>query len=399
VTLATGAAELPRSAPPGRRVDSVDVLRGLVMVIMALDHARDYFSNARFDPLDLARTSPALFFTRWITHFCAPVFVFLAGTGAFLSGARGRSRKDLSRFLWTRGLWLVLIEVTVVSFGWSFDFGLHDIALQVIWAIGWSMVVLAALVHLPTPAVGGIGIAIIALHNLLDPIRPERFGAFDWLWKIAHVQSWTPIASPGGHRFMLVYPLVPWIGVMAAGYAFGAVFTWNSARRKRFLALFGSGIVFLFVALRWTNAYGDPHPWSARKNGLYTLLSFLNCEKYPPSLLYLLMTLGPAILLLALLERPAGSVASKICVYGRVPFFYYVLHIPLIHGMAVAVFYAKYGPAIFTYGMNNPPPPDFGFGLPLVYLFWAAAVAILYRPCRWFAGLKARRRDPWLSYL
>jgi uncharacterized membrane protein len=191
------------------------------MVIMALDHARDYFSNARFDP-STSRTTPPLFFTRWITHFCAPVFVFLAGTGAFLSGARGREKRELSRFLWTRGLWLVVVEVTIVSFGWSFDFGLHDIALQVIWAIGWSMVVLAVLVHLPTAAVGGIGLAIIALHNLLDPIRPERFGSFDWLWKIVHVQSWTPIASPGGHRFMLVYPLVPWIGVMAAGYASAA---------------------------------------------------------------------------------------------------------------------------------------------------------------------------------
>jgi uncharacterized membrane protein len=397
--LATAAAELPLSAPRRGRIDSVDVLRGLVMVIMALDHTRDYFSNARFDPLDLARTTPALFFTRWITHFCAPVFVFLAGTGAFLSGARGRAKRDLSRFLWTRGLWLVVVEVTIVSFGWSFDFGLHDIALQVIWVIGWSMVVLAALVRLPTAAVGGIGVAIIALHNLLDPIRPERFGDFGWAWKIVHVASWAPIASPGGHRFMLIYPLVPWIGVMAAGYAFGSVFTWDSARRKRFLALCGSGLVLLFVALRWSNVYGDPHPWAVQKNGVYTLLSFVNCEKYPPSLLYLLMTLGPAILLLALLERPAGSIASKTCVYGRVPFFYYVLHIPLIHGMAVAVFYAKYGPAILGYGPANPPPADFGFGLPLVYLFWAAAVAILYRPCRWFAGLKARRRDVWLSYL
>jgi uncharacterized membrane protein len=393
------AAELPLSAPRRVRIDSVDVLRGLVMVIMALDHTRDYFSNARFDPLDLSRTTPALFFTRWITHFCAPVFVFLAGTGAFLSGARGRAKRDLSRFLWTRGLWLVVVEVTIVSFGWSFDFGLHDIALQVIWAIGWSMVVLAALVRLPTAAVGGIGMTIIALHNLLDPIRPERFGDFGWVWKIVHVPSWAPIASPGGHRFMLIYPLVPWIGVMAAGYAFGSVFTWEAARRKRFLAFCGCGLVVLFVVLRWSNAYGDPHPWTVQKNGVYTLLSFVNCEKYPPSLLYLLMTLGPAILLLALLDRPAGPFASKVCVYGRVPFFYYVLHIPLIHAMSVGVFFAKYGPSVFKYNMANPPPPDFGFGLPLVYLFWAVAVAILYRPCRWFADLKARRRDVWLSYL
>ena len=396
--MATPAAEVPRPVFR-RRIDSVDVLRGLVMVIMALDHARDYFSSARFDPLDLARTTPALYFTRWITHFCAPVFVFLAGTGAYLSGLRGRSKADLSRFLWTRGLWLVIVEATIVSFGWSFDPGFHAIVLQVIWAIGWSMVFLALLVRLPTWAVGAIGIAIVSLHNLLDPIRPERFGSLAWLWNVLHVNSWTPIAAPGGHAFLVVYPLVPWIGVIAAGYAFGAVYTWTPERRRRFLVACGGGLTLLFVVLRWTNTYGDPHRWSVQKNGVYTVMAFLNCEKYPPSLLYLLMTLGPAIALLALLEKPAGPVTSKICVYGRVPFFYYVLHIPLIHAMAVAVFLVQYGPVFFQYGPGNPPPNDFGFGLPFVYGVWALAVLILYRPCRWFAELKARRRDPWLSYL
>ena len=398
--MATAEAELPRALfRGGRRIDSVDVLRGLVMVIMALDHARDYFSSARFDPLDLARTTPALYFTRWITHFCAPVFVFLAGTGAYLSGVRGRSKGDLARFLWTRGLWLVVVEATIVSFGWSFDPGFHAIVLQVIWAIGWSMVFLALLVRLPAAVIGTIGVAIIALHNLLDPIRPARFGAFAWVWSVLHVNSWTPIAAPGGHAFLVVYPLVPWIGVIAAGYAFGVVYTWAPERRRRFLGIGGSALTLLFVVLRWTNLYGDPHRWSVQKNGMSTVMSFLNCEKYPPSLLYLLMTLGPAIALLAVLERPAGPLTSKICVYGRVPFFYYVLHIFLIHAMAVAVFVALYGPAIFQYGPGNPPPPDFGFGLPFVYAAWALAVLILYRPCRWFAELRARRREPWLSYL
>mgnify|MGYP003694602313 CR=1 FL=1 len=366
---------------------------------MALDHARDYFSNARFDPLDLAHTTPTLFFTRWITHFCAPVALSSWRARGRFSRAPGGGRNGSSpRFLWTRGLWLVVVEVTIVSFGWSFDFGLHDIALQVIWAIGWSMVVLAVLVHLPTAADRRDRARDHrpAQSSRSDP--PGRFGSFDWLWKIVHVQSWTPIASPGGHRFMLVYPLVPWIGVMAAGYAFGSVFTWEAARRKRFPAFCGSGLVLLFVVLRWSNAYGDPHPWTVQKNGLYTFLSFVNCEKYPPSLLYLLMTLGPAILLLALLERPAGPdgvqgvrVRPGAVLLLRAP------HPPHPRDGRRG-FYAKYGPAVFGYGMNNPPPPDFGFGLPLVYLFWAIAV-VTSPALLWFAGLKARRRDVWLSYL
>ena len=397
--MAAAAEPLPRPAPKPRRIDSVDILRGLVMIVMALDHTRDYFSSARFDPLDLTRTTPALYFTRWITHFCAPVFVFLAGTGAYLSRCRGRSTRDLSRFLWTRGLWLVIVEVTLVSFGWSFDPGLHTVVLQVIWAIGWSMAALSLLVRLPAGVVGGFGIVVCAGHNLLDPIRPERFGAEAWIWNVLHVSSWSPIASPGGHAFMVVYPLVPWIGVMAAGYAFGSVYAWDAARRRRFLIRLGLGMSALFVALRWTNLYGDPHRWSVQKNAIFTVMSFLNCEKYPPSLLFLLVTLGPAIALLTFLERPAGALAPKVAVFGRVPFFYYVIHIPLIHAAGVAALLARYGPAIFRYGPGNLPPEDVGFGLPVVYAVWIAVIVLLYFPCRWFAALKARRRDPWLSYL
>ena len=397
-----GSTPVPAPLPSARtRIDSVDILRGLVMVIMALDHTRDYFSNVRFDPLDLSNTNAALYFTRWITHFCAPVFVFLAGTGAYLSLSRGRSKRDLSRFLWTRGLWLVLVEVTVVSFGWSFDPGLHGIVLQVIWAIGWSMVALAVLIHLPTAAVGAFGVAMIATHNLLDGIPPERFGAFAWLWNVLHVSSWTPIAQPGGHAFVLVYPLIPWMGVMAAGYAFGTVFSLPAARRRRTFLSVGAAMTAAFVVLRWGNAYGDPHPWSAQKNALFTVMSFLNCEKYPPSLLYLLITLGPAIAFLALLDRdlPPGPLASKICVYGRVPFFYYVIHIPLIHAMSIVVGLMLYGPAIFKWGPANPPPADAGLGLPGVYAFWLLTIVILYFPCRWFARVKATRREWWLKYL
>ncbi len=393
--MATTASGLTHPAPARRRIDSVDVLRGVVMILMALDHARDYFSNARFDPLDLARTTPALFFTRWITHFCAPVFVFLAGTGARLSLSRGRSPAELTRFLWTRGLWLVLVEVTLVSFGWSFDPGLHAIVLQVIWAIGWSMVFLALLVRLSPAAVGTIGIAIIAGHDLLDGIRPSAFGPAAWIWNVLHVASWDPIAQPGGHAFLVVYPLIPWVGVIAAGYAFGGVYAWEAGRRKRFLVRLGAGLSLLFVALRGANVYGDPRRWAPQRNAVLTAMDFLKCEKYPPSLLYLLMTLGPAILLLAFLERPPGVFGSRVVVYGRVPFFYYVLHVPLVHAAAIAALLLAFGPAALTAN----PPPGAGFGLPVVYLAWAAVVVVLYRPCRWFAGLKARRRDPWLSYL
>jgi uncharacterized membrane protein len=392
-TIAIGA---PGSAPARRRIDSVDVLRGIVMVVMALDHVRDYFSNARFDPLDLGRTTPALYLTRWITHFCAPVFVFLAGTGARLSLSRGRTPADLARFLWTRGLWLVIVEVTLVSFGWSFDPGLHVIVLQVIWVIGWSMAFLALLVRLSPSAVGAIGIAIIAGHNLLDRIPPSEFGAGAWIWNILHVSAWDPIAQAGGHAFVVVYPLIPWVGVIAAGYAFGGVYVWDAGRRKRLLVRLGAGLSLLFVALRWANVYGDPRRWTPRKTAVLTAMDFLKCEKYPPSLLYLLMTLGPAILLLAFLERPPGPVGSKIVVYGRVPFFYYVIHIPLVHALAAAAILLAFGPRALS---ANAPPSGAGFGLPVVYLAWAAIVAVLYVPCRWFAGVKARRRDPWLSYL
>jgi uncharacterized membrane protein len=370
------------------------------MVIMALDHTRDYFSNARFDPLDLSQTTLALYLTRWVTHFCAPVFIFLAGTGAYLSLARGKTKRELSRFLWTRGLWLVIVEVTIVSFGWSFDPLLHLSVLQVIWAIGWSMVVLAALVRLPTKVVGTAGVVMIAGHNLLDPIRPEQLGAFDWFWRILHVSSWTtPLAAFHGHTFMLIYPLIPWVGVMAAGYAFGALFSLGLERRRRVFLALGVCCIAVFGLLRASNLYGDLHRWSVQKNGLWTALSFFDCEKYPPSLLYLLVTLGPALLLLAYLRDDSGPVGRKVVVFGRVPFFYYVLHIPLIHAMAALFFYLKYGPASLTYGIDNPPPAGFGLGLPGVYFCWGVAILILYFPCRWFAGLKQRNKAVWLSYL
>ncbi|MDQ3119703.1 MAG: heparan-alpha-glucosaminide N-acetyltransferase domain-containing protein [Verrucomicrobiota bacterium] len=387
------------------RLDGLDLLRGAVMIIMALDHTRDFVSRDAmlFDPTDLSRTNGWLFLTRWITHFCAPVFCFLAGTGAFLSLGRGRSKRDLSWFLLTRGFWLILLELTLVQFGWTFRIDPHFLGGQVIWALGWSMVVLAALIYLPLGGVAAFGLVMIAGHNLLDPIRPAAFGTWSWLWTVLHVQG--PVQISKTYMFFAVYPLIPWIGVMAAGFAFGSLFRRDRAERRRVLLWLGIGLIAAFVLLRATNLYGDPHSWSAQKSTLFTIFSFIDCAKYPPSLLYLLMTLGPAILALSFLDRDLGSWSKPIIVFGRVPLFYYLLHLPLIHGLAVFFAYLKHGAAGGVW--FGPPwdpqtaaayPNDYGYGLIGVYAIWLLAILLLYPLCRWFAHLKQRRRDAWLSY-
>ncbi len=382
-----------------RRLDSIDLLRGLVMVIMALDHVRDYFTIARFDPLDLTQTTPGLFITRWITHFCAPTFVFLAGTGAYLSLTRGKSKKEISKFLLTRGLWLILIELTWVRFGWLFNLDYSLMIFQVIWATGWSMIVLAALVHLQVRTVAFFGIGMIVLHNLLDPIVPGDLGIFGWPWMILHEGG--DIEWSSGNHIFAAYPLVPWIGVMAAGFAFGTVFGKDESERRKTLLKLGLGITAGFIVIRATNVYGDSHHWSVQGNMLNTFFSFIDCVKYPPSLLYLMMTLGPAIASLAFFEKVRGKVADFFVVFGRVPFFYYMLHIPLIHGLALIVAIASGIDASFLY--SNVPvwfyPEGFGYGLPIVYAVWAAVILMLYPLCKWFAGVKRKRKDVWLSYL
>lgn len=386
------------------RLDMLDLLRGAVMIIMALDHVRDFFNRDAmfFDPTDLAKTHGWLFATRWITHFCAPVFVFLAGTGAFLSLGRGKTKRDLSWFLFTRGLWLVLLELTLVNFGWTFHFDSNAFFVQVIWAIGWSMVCMAALIHLPLWGVAAFGIVMIAGHNLLDGIRPEAFGSLSWLWIVLHVQAPVQVSSNVG--FFVAYPLIPWIGVMASGFAFGAIMKCERAERRRILLRLGIGMTVVFVLLRATNLYGDPHSWSQQTSALFTFFSFINCEKYPPSLLYLLITLGPAIVALSLFDRELGGWSKPIIVFGRVPLFYYLLHVPLIHGIAVLLAHLKYGSAggVWNgppFGPNSGYPENYGSGLLGVYAVWAVVILLLYPLCRWFAGVKQRRRDAWLSYL
>ncbi len=385
------------------RLDSVDLLRGMIMVLMALDHVRDFFPVGNFDPLDLGKTTPALFLTRWITHFCAPVFTFLAGTGAYLALTRGKTKRELSWFLFSRGLWLAFLEVTWVRcIGWNFGIDFHFVGVGTLWSIGWSMVVLSALVFLPTWAVTAFGVVMIATHNAFDWVKPESLGSFGWLWKVLHANGSFKVAP--GFEFGIGYALIPWMGVVAAGYGFGALFMLTPDRRRKLLLGLGVATVLVFVALRWTNTYGDykARPWEAQKDFLFTIFSFVDLHKYPPSLLYLLMTLGPAFIVLAFLDRGTSRVLQPILVFGRVPLFYYLLHLPLIHGLAVVVAYARFGHADWLLGSPfnwAAAPPGASFSLAIVYLIWIGVVLLLYPVCRWFAEVKRRRRDAWLSYL
>ena len=374
------------------RVPSIDILRGLVMVLMALDHVRDFFTDVRHDPLDLSQTSAPLFLTRWITHFCAPTFVLLAGVSAYLLSRRC-SRAELSRFLFTRGLWLVLLEVTLVSLVWTFNVRYdHGLFLQVIWAIGVSMMVLALLVHLPLRAIAVFSLVVICGHNLLDGIAPQSFGAWAPLWSLLHV------FGPIPHVFV-AYPLIPWIAVMSLGFCIGAIFELAPLQRVRRFAWLGVASLVTFVVLRATNAYGDPSAWTLQSSPLETLLSFVNVHKYPPSLDYLLITLGTGCLLLAAFDSARGRFSEVLRTFGRVPLFFYVLHVALAHLAAGVIGLATgFGTALLTADFMLVPQ-QWGFGLPVVYLAWLLVVATLYPACRWFAAVKRRRSDWWLSYL
>jgi uncharacterized membrane protein len=403
---ANGTNLLGESLSGRSRLYSVDMLRGLVMVIMALDHVRDFFSNAyALDPTDLTQTNAALFFTRWITHFCAPVFVFLAGTGAFLSTSRGKTNGDLAAFLLSRGLWLVFLDLFFVhTFGWWFNFDYHLLYADVLWALGWSMVVMAALVFLPVWTITAIGVAMVALHNLFDAVRADSFGSFRWLWAILHTGD---ILDPlPGTHLVPGYPLVPWIGVMAVGYGFGTLLLRPQDERRKWLLGLGVGLTLAFIVIRATNLYGDPHAWVVQKTRLFTFFSFLNCEKYPPSLLYLLMTLGPAIIALALFERISHPLSRPVVILGRVPLFFYLLHILVIHALAVGFAFARYGQADWMFKNVTVPsnavlpyPPGYGYNLMTVYAIWLGVVLVLYPACQWFADVKGRHREAWLSYL
>jgi len=378
-----------------QRNAAIDILRGLVMIIMTLDHARDFWGGYTPSPTDLEVTTAPLFFTRWITHLCAPVFVFLAGTSAYLYGSK-RSPTKLARFLLTRGLWLVLIELTVCKYVWIPEPGYSVVMMQVIWVIGCSMIVLAGLCFLGPTAVTVIGIVIVCGHNLLDPLVPSGFGNGAGLWTILHEGGRLPLSD--GLTWLVSYPLLPWIGVIALGYGFGATIGLNIAIRRKLYMRLGLAMIAAFVLLRAANFYGDPVEWSLQANGMLTLLSFLNAEKYPPSLLFLLMTLGPALCLLSIFTGwGPGRLRNALLVFGRVPLFYYVLHLYLLRFTAIPVSFWLYGAEAV-----KPPPGPAGsamLGLSATYISWVIAILILYPACVWFARIKERRRDWWLSYL
>src|SRR5262245_45322114 len=428
---ATGtAARLETTLVPGAaRVAAIDIVRGAVMILMAIDHVRVYSGLPAGGP------TPGIFLTRWVTHFVAPAFIFLAGTSAFLHGRKFSGTGALARFLLTRGLWLVLLELTALRVAWTFnfDFG-HYLLAGVIWVIGWCMVLLAGLIFLPTWAVTAFGLALVLGHNILDAFSQTLYpmmekSSWGWLMQVLYFGGPIQLGEHGPTLFVL-YSIVPWIGVMALGYAFGRVVIMDAGRRRRICLTLGTAAIALFLVLRGFNLYGDPRPWvkpkpnhptaqtqqssgqasqaapspAPRRPQAPAWISFLNTTKYPASLLFLLMTLGPMFLVFPFLET-AGRVFGVVTTFGRVPFFYYVLHIPLIHLAAIFVSMARSGsvsPWLFLNhpGMIPPAPPGYVWSLGLLYLVWAIVVAVLYFPCRWFAGLKQRRKDiGFLSYL
>ena len=413
--VGVAGAAAPASLPEigSGRIVSLDVMRGLVMVIMALDHTRDFFTNLRFEPENLAQTYYALFFTRWITHFCAPLFFFLAGTGAFFYGRR-RTPQALSRFLWTRGLWLIILEFTVIGTAWTFVFPRGNFL--VIWALGACMVLMAAIVRMPLRWVAAFSGVMILGHDLLDPVRPRQFGSLAWLWTILHVRGGALL--PFHVQKFVLFPLIPWVGVMAAGYVFGSVYLLEKDRRRKLIAQIGLGLTVAFILLRSTNLYGNPPvglggvsqgPWHIQPTVEKTVILFFDVEKYPPSLQFLLMTLGPSLLLLAWLDkkldqkdgrRSISPALSPLLTFGRVPMFFYILHLYLIHSLAVLVAVLSHQPVTWLLNGGFFGAPDgWGYNLPFVYLMWITVVVVLYFPCRWYEGVKQRRKDWWLSYI
>jgi uncharacterized membrane protein len=391
--VTAGAADL--AAPSPARFDNVDLLRGMIMAVMALDHARDYLTNARIDPTELSSTTPALFLTRWVTHFCAPLFMFLAGVGAGISRARGRTAGSLAAFLVTRGFWLILLEFTVVRFGWQFGFSGATFFL-VLWALGVSMICLGGLVFLPHAAIAAISILMIVGHNLLDGVPAAWFGNWAPLWRLLH--------EPGdfhvlGYYCFVIYSVVPWIGVMAGGYALAPRLLNRSLEARRRLFWIGAGLSGLFLLVRGANIYGDPSRWASQAGAVWTALSFLNTTKYPPSLCFLLMTLGPGIAFLALVDRASGPFARFFVTFGRVPLFFYLLHVYLIHVVAIFVGVLQGFSASAMCHWFPELPQGYGVTLPWVYFGWAVILAILYLPCRWFAEYKRTHRRAWLTYV
>lgn len=387
------------------RITSIDFLRGTIMIIMALDHVRDYLYSGSFffDPLDLTKTSAILFFTRWITHFCAPIFMLLAGTSAYLIGQK-KTKKELSIFLVKRGLWLIFLEMFVVNFGWNFNIAFPMFFFITIWALGLSMIVLAALIHLPKKLILGISVVIIVGHNLLDHVHVPGSSLEAFGWSLLHDQQFFM-----WHKEILLvgYPIVPLMAVMSLGYCLGAWYTvgYDVSKRQRNLLIVGCCCIASFIVLRYTNVYGDPVKWSVQKDTLFTFLSFIKVNKYPPSLLYLLVTVGSAFLFLSFTEKLKGGVVKVVSVYGRVPMFYYLIHIYVIHLIAIIASALTPGQDWKIWFLKQPiwftaDLKGYGFSLPVAYLIWIGIIIAMYPLCKRYDAYKqANKGKWWLSYL
>src|ERR1700722_13569818 len=395
----------PTPLDPRIRLPSLDIVRGIVMVLMAVDHVRVYSGQPAGGP------AAGIFFTRWITNFSAPGFVFFAGTGAYLFGRRVGDTAKLARFLATRGLWLVLLELTVLRVAWTFNFDFsHYMLAGVLWLIGWCMVLMAGIVYLPVAAIAGIGIAIILLHNVTDLFAGPLQAAFgeqgpSWVLRLLYFGGVVTVGGgDSGVPLFVLYVIVPWIGVMMSGYAFGRIMEMPLERRRALCVRSGAGMTAAFLVARVAGVYGDPVSWAAAAHRLPSALAFLATAKYPASLEFLLMTLGPLLIVLGLAERMRGTVAAILSTYGRVPLFFYLLLIPLIHLAACIVSVIREG-GVNPWLLGNhpmapgPAPAGYMWSLPLLYLVFAVCVTVLYFPCRWFARLKAEQRWGWLTYL
>ncbi|MEP6845433.1 MAG: heparan-alpha-glucosaminide N-acetyltransferase domain-containing protein [Panacibacter sp.] len=390
---------------PKQRIHSIDILRGLVMIIMALDHTRDFFHQPALtqDATALATTTPVLFFTRWITHFCAPTFVFLSGISAYMAGQR-KTKKEQSSFLITRGLWLILIEITVMTFALTFNPLFNFIMLDVLWAIGFSMIILGLITRTSMSVIIIVGCLLFFGHNVFDYINLPQEGFGSFLLKMLIAQPQTIIPYGNGRIIAILYTALPWTGVMLLGYAFGTLYQSSVKAGRRKAILMSMGVIFTlsFIILRFMNMYGDPSHWSVQKDGIYTFLSFLNTTKYPPSLMFCTMTLGPSCIFLSLAENIQNRFSKILMVYGRVPFFYFVVHFYIIHILCVILFFAS-GYVVDKIVDPQVPflfrPASFGFDLWVVYLLWICLIIALYKPCKWFIKYKATHNQWWLSYV
>ena len=396
---------IPSEPLTKNRIQSIDIVRGVIMLIMALDHTRDFFHNAGAlgNPTDMATTTPILFFTRWITHFCAPTFVFLSGASAYLAGTR-RTKSELSAFLVKRGLWLIFVEVVVLSLAFSLNPFYNTIILQVLWAIGFSMVILGLLVRAPLKIIAFIGALIFFGHDILDYLTLPKSGT-EYVLTSLFLEAQGTVLPLGHNHFVFdLYAVIPWTGVMLLGYIFGSLYkpSFDPLRRKKILLYTGIAVVVFFLLLRVINHYGDPSPWSVQRNTVYTVLSFLNVSKYPPSLLYSCMTIGTALIFLSQTENISNKLTAIFIIYGNVPFFYYVLHFYLIRFLGVILFFASGYKTSQIISPNSPflfRPETFGFNLGIVYLIWLFIITVLYFPCRWFSRYKKTHSQWWLSYL